>query len=307
MSDLIVYQGGALAPPTGALVAGQVADSSKAKYTLEIKYWCAWLGRDPALATHIDLVTYRDWLLRRYKQSTAQRKLSMIKSVYHEAFLAGHIAQDIGAGVKGVKSAGESDRHQALTLEQSRALVRAARNPKRLTHARDHAIIMLLWRTGIRRAELCALTSADIAIMQEHHVLWVTRKGGKRQAVKVPVDVWRDAMLPYLARRSQELGDDNGALPLFYGVKGNQLTRARLNRLSLSRVNVLIRDLGRKIGIANLTVHSLRATFVTQSLAGGAPLYKVQYAAGHADPRTTERYHKRKLDLDINAVDYITG
>lgn len=38
---------------------------------------------------------------------------------------------------------------------------------------------------------------------------------------------------------------------------------------------------------------------------GGAKLQQVQYAAGHADPRTTERYQKRKINLDNNAVDYL--
>ena len=54
-----------------------------------------------------------------------------------------------------------------------------------------------------------------------------------------------------------------------------------------------------------LTPHGLRASFVTLALEGGAALHDVQYAAGHADPRTTERYQKRKLNLDRNAVDFV--
>ena len=46
-----------------------------------------------------------------------------------------------------------------------------------------------------------------------------------------------------------------------------------------------------------LTPHGLRAGFITLALEDGAPLRKVQYAAGHANPRTTERYHLRKLNL----------
>ena len=44
---------------------------------------------------------------------------------------------------------------------------------------------------------------------------------------------------------------------------------------------------------------------ITLALDAGAPLRKVQYAAGHADPRTTERYHRSKQNLDDNAVDYL--
>ncbi len=62
---------------------------------------------------------------------------------------------------------------------------------------------------------------------------------------------------------------------------------------------------GKKIGVPDLTPHGLRATFITLALEGGASLTQVQYAVGHSDPRVTERYHKRKLNLDDNAVDYI--
>jgi integrase len=57
-------------------------------------------------------------------------------------------------------------------------------------------------------------------------------------------------------------------------------------------------------GLEGLTPHGLRATFVTITLENGASLEQVQYAVGHSDPRTTERYHKRKLNLENNAVDY---
>ncbi len=53
-----------------------------------------------------------------------------------------------------------------------------------------------------------------------------------------------------------------------------------------------------------ISPHALRATFITLALDGGAPLHKVQYAAGHADPRTTERYHRTKSNLDDHASDY---
>ncbi len=55
----------------------------------------------------------------------------------------------------------------------------------------------------------------------------------------------------------------------------------------------------------NITPHSTRHTFITLALDAGAPLQKVQVAAGHADPRKTERYWRTKQNLDDNAVDYV--
>jgi PAS domain S-box-containing protein len=56
---------------------------------------------------------------------------------------------------------------------------------------------------------------------------------------------------------------------------------------------------------ANITPHSTRHTLIPLALDGGAPLHKVQVAAGHADPRTTERYWRTKENLDDNAVDCV--
>ncbi len=67
----------------------------------------------------------------------------------------------------------------------------------------------------------------------------------------------------------------------------------------------LVKHYAAATGVSTLSPHGLRASFITLALEGGAALHKVQYAAGHQDPRTTERYQKRKLNLDDNAVDYI--
>jgi integrase len=66
----------------------------------------------------------------------------------------------------------------------------------------------------------------------------------------------------------------------------------------------LLKQAGAKIGM-DLSPHCLRASFITLTSEGGARLEQVQYAARHADPRTTQRYRKRKVNLDDNAVDYL--
>jgi integrase len=75
--------------------------------------------------------------------------------------------------------------------------------------------------------------------------------------------------------------------------------------LGVKGLEYLVKGYGKKLGGSKLTPHGLRATFVTLALEGGAKLHQVQYSAGHADPRTTERYQKRKLNLDDAATDYI--
>jgi integrase/recombinase XerD len=95
-------------------------------------------------------------------------------------------------------------------------------------------------------------------------------------------------------------GDD----PLFIEVrKGGHFVSRR--PLSDRAVHSIVTRRLRAAGLQVLGPHALRASFVTLALEGGAPLHIVQRAAGHADPRTTERYWRRKDNLDDNAVDYV--
>ena len=92
------------------------------------------------------------------------------------------------------------------------------------------------------------------------------------------------------------------AAPLFVRFrKGDRPTQLAL---SDDGIEGIVKDRATAVGI-HLTPHGLRASFITLTLEGGAKLQQVQYAAGHADPRTTERYQKRKINLDDNAVDYL--
>jgi integrase len=90
---------------------------------------------------------------------------------------------------------------------------------------------------------------------------------------------------------------------LFTGMtKGDKPTEQQISDKLIERI---VKQYSKDIDIHTLTPHGLRSTFITLALENKATLHQVQYAAGHADPRTTERYQKRKLNLDDNAVDYI--
>jgi site-specific recombinase XerC len=121
-------------------------------------------------------------------------------------------------------------------------------------------------------------------------------KGDKRRKVKVPVDVFR-AIQAYMSTRTITSLDE----PLFIGI-GTRWQKARITDRLIERKVI---EYGKRIGKEHLTPHDLRASFITLAIEGGATLLQAQYAAGHSDPRTTERYHIRKLNLDDNAVDYI--
>jgi site-specific recombinase XerD len=157
-------------------------------------------------------------------------------------------------------------------------------------------MIELAIRTGLRRAEIIGANLADLGRENGHHTLTVTGKGGTRQTVKVPVPAMR-ALEAYLEARD----DTSPALFVSHARNGHAG-----ERISTQTVYDRVKRYAAAAGISKtITPHSLRHTFVTLSLDGGATVRQVQAAARHADPKTTLRYDRHRRNLDDHASDYL--
>jgi site-specific recombinase XerD len=276
--------------------SGQLGKRSGRIYANDATRFAEWMqeqGLTVEALTRSHLITYRAYLSEHYAKATAARMLSIARRILGEQVLAGHISVNPAKEVKGFTLDNESS-HISLSKQQAKDLLASIATT---TDAgkRDYALISLLLRTGIRRSECVALNIGDFTQEQGHCIATVRHgKGDKRRKVKVPVDVLR-SIETYLATRTMTALDD----PLFTGTgrwQGRRITDKLIERT--------VQHSGQCVGIT-LTPHDLRATFITLAIEGGATLLQTQYAAGHSDPRTTERYHIRKLNLDDNAVDYI--
>lgn len=281
---------------------GQLSKRSRRIYEHDARVFALWLqeqGLTPQTLTYSDAVAYRLFLADRYEPATAKRMLSVARRLLEEQIKAGKREKNPFVGVKGFKVANETP-YIALEKAQARALLAAID----MTHERGvlaYAVVTLLLYTGIRRTECAGLHIGDMTIEQGYHVLSIQHgKGNKRRIVKLPVIVHR-AITAYLVAAGRQ--DAPLSSPLFTGYdRWGKPTGAQISDKFIER---LVKHYGAKIGILHLSPHALRATFITLALEEGASLMQVQYAAGHEDPRTTERYQKRKLNLDDNAVDYI--
>ena len=205
--------------------------------------------------------------------------------------------------------------HVALSMDQAQRLMLQIDTTTRMGK-RDYALISLLMRTGLRRNEAVMLNIGDITMDQGHYVATVQyAKGGKPGRVKIPPDVWR-----YIEEYMQSVQRVYTGLdaPLFLSFrKGDHPSLKKEKRsgqlreahIDVKSIEITVKDLGRAIGIPDsnpLTPHGLRATFITLALENGATLEQTQYAARHKDARMTERYRKRKFNLDNNAVDKLS-
>lgn len=157
--------------------------------------------------------------------------------------------------------------------------------------ARDMAILLLLYGSGLRVAEAMALTANVLPIGR---TLRVTGKRGKTRVVPV-VEAVRQAIAAYVLECPWPLV---GPTPLFVGVRGGPLNADLVRRA--------VRGARHRLGLPDsLTPHALRHSFATHLLAGGADLRSLQELLGHASLSSTQIYTEvdaaQLLDVYRNA------
>lgn len=142
--------------------------------------------------------------------------------------------------------------------------------------ARDRAVLLLLYGSGLRIAEALALRGRDVPLGD---VLQVTGKGGKQRLVPV-LPITRAAVAEYCARCPWPLEADQ---PLFRGVKGGALNAGMVRKVTAQA--------RRALGLPETaTPHALRHSFATHLLSAGADLRSLQELLGHASLGSTQIY-----------------
>lgn len=299
-----VREGGdALQTTLQGLVSGQLSPNTRRAYQRDAAQFVGWLVQhNLALAnlSQADIIQYRRFLSDTFAPTSANRKLVVARRLLELALERGLIPHNPAQRVKGFETEQETT-HTALSKKQARQLIEAVDTSSN-QGKRDYAMLLLLLKTGIRRSECATLRLGDLQEEQGHAIAILRQtKGNKRCKVKLAVEV-RRAIEDYLAALDRTgLADEaplfvqfrKGDHPQPEGVSSHLIQRVVEKYAALAELDL------------KLTPHGLRATFVTLALEGGAKLQQVQYAVGHADPRTTERYQKRKLNLDDAATDYV--
>jgi len=144
--------------------------------------------------------------------------------------------------------------------------------------ARDRAVLLLMYGSGLRIAEALSLTGADLPLGE---TLRVTGKGGKQRVVPL-LPVVRAAVSDYATRCPWPLA---GKEPLFKGAKGGPLGQGMVQK-AMARTRVAL-------GLPpTATPHALRHSFATHLLGAGADLRSLQELLGHASLGSTQIYTK---------------
>ena len=183
---------------------------------------------------------------------------------------------------------------KALTVTQTRALLEAfsGEDPASL---RSRALLETLYASGARVSEVCALDVDDLGVLADSSgdmpeenpitLVTVTGKGNKQRLVPLGEYAVK-ALDAYLVRARPQLAQKGrGSSALFLNLRGGRLSRQ-------STWNI-IREAAEKAGIKTpVSPHSLRHSFATHMLEGGADVRVVQELLGHVNVTTTQIYTK---------------
>ena len=234
--------------------------------------------RDPSRLTRLVLRDFV-YLLKDLGLSAAsiRRAVSAIRTYY--AFLVGEgrVADDPSDRL-------ESPRRgrvlpETLSVQEVEALLAAPGLEQPLAW-RDRALLELAYGAGLRVSELCGLTLTDLLL--EENLVRIFGKGGKERLVPIGRSVIGAASV-YLHQMRPTL--DHGKS------KNRVLLNARGEPLSRVGAWGIVRRSAQRAGITKrVTPHTLRHSFATHLLEGGADLRAVQEMLGHADLSTTQIY-----------------
>jgi integrase/recombinase XerD len=154
--------------------------------------------------------------------------------------------------------------------------------------ARDRALLELLYATGGRVTEIISLKLEDISKSETFTSLRLTGKGGKQRVVPIGKFA-QDAVDQYLANSRPNLVKVESVKYLFLNGRGGGLTR----QSAWSIVAAQAKSAGIE---SDLSPHSLRHSFATHLLDGGADIRVVQELLGHSSVTTTQIYTLVTID-----------
>ncbi|HEY5859344.1 MAG TPA: site-specific tyrosine recombinase XerD [Actinomycetota bacterium] len=214
---------------------------------------------------------------RPYRASSVARTLSSVRSFHRFMVRDGVADRDPAGGVSQPKLPRSLPR--PLTVEEVTRLLEAP-DPATPVGIRDRAILELLYGAGLRISELVGLDVDDVDL--DPGSVRVLGKGGKER--EVPLGRYgREAVEAYVTRTRPEFASAKSRGALFLNQRGGRLTRQSCARLLAAHVATA--DIDRRVSL-----HTLRHSFATHLLEGGADVRVVQELLGHASVATTQIY-----------------
>ena len=229
------------------------------------------VDRDAIIAYEADLHE------RGYAVSSIDRHISVLKG-FHKFCMRESMTEDNpAASVHLLTKPGRLP--DVLSIEQVNLLLDRMGGDDPLS-LRDRAILEVLYGCGLRVSECSGLDVGDCAFREGY--LRVVGKGDKERIAPI-AGTALEALADYLNNGRPELLKPGKPTPaVFLNIRGGRLTRKSIHKL--------VAKSGAAIGVEGLHPHTLRHSYATHMLAGGADLRVIQEILGHSDISTTQVY-----------------
>jgi integrase/recombinase XerD len=213
------------------------------------------------------------------KASSAARALVAVRGLHRFALREGLVEVDVSREVR--PPALPRSLPKAISVEDVQRLIGAAAFDQTPLALRDGALVELLYGTGGRISEIVGLDVDDVDLDAGYARLF--GKGSKERVV--PVGSYaRDAVSAYLVRARPALAAAGRGTPALF-------LNARGGRLSRQSAWTVLKDAAERAGLESVvSPHTLRHSFATHLLDGGADVRVVQELLGHASVTTTQVY-----------------
>src|SRR2546421_8277712 len=275
-----------LATFDAALRARGMAEKTRRAYGVDLQQLADWAARQGLDSRSIDQRVLRRFAgvlsERGLSRSTIARKLASIRSFYRHLVERGELAANPADLVATPKR--DSYLPRVLRADEVGALLDSipASEPLEL---RDRAMFELAYAAGLRAEEIVNLDVTDLDPDAEE--IRVTGKGSKTRVIPAGEVAWRTVDL-YLSRARQRLADrapagERADPALFLSRRGRRLSTSDVRRRLRTCVDGAM-------GSAGISPHTLRHSYATHLLEGGADLRTIQELLGHASISTTQTY-----------------
>jgi len=236
--------------------------------------------------THLHIRRYLASVHKELAKSSVGRKLAAIRSLFRFLLRRGILEKNPAELVSSPKREKKLPFH--LDIDEVTTLVEA---PEAITplSIRDRAILETLYSSGLRVSELTGLNIGGADLVAGS--VKVLGKGGKERIVPLGSKAVK-ALGEYLdLRGGRELN-----APLFLNSRGGRLTRRSVARI-VDRYMIHLETMKKA------SPHTLRHTFATHLLEGGADLRAIQEMLGHASLSTTQKYTHVSIDRLLEVYD----
>ena len=254
----------------------KLGDNTVESYLLDLMSFLKWFNNDVRITTKEDILNYISFLRGNLNEKSINRHISSLKSFYSYLADMNYISINPLEDISILKVKKSLPKY--LSIEEVDKLLNIKLNTA--FDYRNKAMLEVIYGTGLRVSELVKLEYSNIDF--ENSIVRVKGKGKKDRIVPLG-EIASYYLKIYINDYRKKLLNKNNYNEIFLNNHGKPITRQGFN--------FILENIRRETGIEKeLTPHTLRHSFATHLLEGGADIRSIQEMLGHENISTTNIY-----------------